>query len=97
MESRPVTAGARVDQDMVVETGLEPGKTVSRKASCASPPAARVEFDGRGRRGGGGRKRGGKKGGGEGAIRSGQLRDAPSRRQRGSAASRATDDGETAE
>lgn len=70
VESRPVTTGARVDQDMVVEAGLEPGETVVTEGQLRLAPGSRVVVrDGRG--GGGGR--GGKKGGGgEGGGKKGQ-------------------------
>jgi membrane fusion protein, multidrug efflux system len=63
VESRPVTTGARVDQDMVVDSGLEAGETVVTEGQLRLAPGSRVVVrDGRG--GGGGR--GGKKGGGGG-------------------------------
>jgi len=40
VEARPVTTGARVEQEMVVEQGLEPGETVVTKDSCALDPTA---------------------------------------------------------
>lgn len=66
VESRPVTTGARVEQDMVVQTGLEPGETVVTEGQLRLAPGSRVVVrDGRGGGGGGGgRKKGG--GGGEG-------------------------------
>jgi membrane fusion protein, multidrug efflux system len=67
VESRPVTTGARVDQDMVIQTGLEPGETVVTEGQLRLAPGSRVVVrDGRG--GGGGRKKGG---GGEGGGKKG--------------------------
>jgi membrane fusion protein, multidrug efflux system len=64
VESRPVTTGARVDQDMVILTGLEPGETVVTEGQLRLAPGSRVVV--RDGRGGGGGGRGGKKGGGTG-------------------------------
>jgi multidrug efflux system membrane fusion protein len=55
VESRDVTTGARVDQDMVIETGLEPGETVVTEGQLRLAPGSRVVLrDGRG--GGGGKR-----------------------------------------
>ncbi|MBZ5726713.1 MAG: efflux RND transporter periplasmic adaptor subunit [Acidobacteriia bacterium] len=59
VEARPVTTGARVDQDMVVESGLEPGETVVTEGQLRlAPGTTRVLVrDGRGAPSGeGGRK-----------------------------------------
>jgi multidrug efflux system membrane fusion protein len=42
VESRPVTTGARVDRDMVVEQGLEPGETVVTEGQLRLAPGSRV-------------------------------------------------------
>ena len=42
VESRPVTTGARVDQDMVVDQGLEPGETVVTEGQLRLAPGSRV-------------------------------------------------------
>ena len=42
VESRPVTTGARVDQDMVVETGLSAGETVVTEGQLRLAPGSRV-------------------------------------------------------
>jgi multidrug efflux system membrane fusion protein len=56
VESRPVVTGARVDQDMVVDQGLQPGETVVTEGQLRLAPGSRVVVrDGRGSRGGGGR------------------------------------------
>lgn len=56
VESRPVTTGARVDQDMVVDTGLAVGETVVTEGQLRLAPGSRVVVrDGRGGRGGAGR------------------------------------------
>jgi membrane fusion protein, multidrug efflux system len=55
VDSRPVTTGARVDQDMVVESGLEAGETVVTEGQLRLAPGSKVVVrDGRGggRRGG---------------------------------------------
>jgi multidrug efflux system membrane fusion protein len=57
VESRPIVVGARVDQDMVVQSGLEPGETVVTEGQLRLAPGSRIVVrDGRG--GGGGRGRG---------------------------------------
>jgi multidrug efflux system membrane fusion protein len=63
VEARPVTTGARVDQDMVVESGLETGETVVTEGQLRLAPGSRVSVrDGRG----GGREGRGGNGGGRG-------------------------------
>jgi multidrug efflux system membrane fusion protein len=60
VEMRPVTASLRVDQDMVVDTGLEPGETVVTEGQLRLAPDSRVsvrDANGRGGRGGEGRGR----------------------------------------
>jgi multidrug efflux system membrane fusion protein len=59
VESRPVTTGARVEQDMVVD-GLELGETVVTEGQLRLAPGSKVSIkDGSGRGGGGrGRSRG---------------------------------------
>ena len=64
VESRPVTVGARVDQDSVVESGLEPGETVVTEGQLRLAPGSRVVV--RDGKGGGGGRRGGNGGGGGG-------------------------------
>ena len=68
VESRPVTTGARVDSDMVIQTGLEPGETVVTEGQLRLAPGSRIVVrDGRGGGGGGqrgARGEGGQKGGG---------------------------------
>jgi multidrug efflux system membrane fusion protein len=54
VESRPVTTGARVDQDMVVDQGLEPGETVVTEGQLRLAPGSRVVVRGAGRDGRGG-------------------------------------------
>src|SRR5579872_4598481 len=69
VDSRSITTGARVDQDMVIESGLEPGETVVTEGQLRLAPGSRIAVrDGRGGGGGGGGQRGGggKRGGGEG-------------------------------
>jgi membrane fusion protein, multidrug efflux system len=69
VDSRPVTTGARVDQDMVIETGLEAGETVVTEGQLRLAPGSRVIVrDGRGgqRGGGAGEGRGGGRGDGGG-------------------------------
>ena len=66
VDSRAVTVGARVDQDMVIESGLQPGEIVVTEGQLRLAPGSRVTVrDGRGG-GGGGRGRGARQGGAEG-------------------------------
>ena len=44
VESRPVTAGMRVDEDVVVEKGLEPGETVVTEGHLRLAPGVRVQY-----------------------------------------------------
>jgi multidrug efflux system membrane fusion protein len=78
VESRPITVGARVDQDMVIESGLEPGETVVTQGQLRLAPGSRIVVrdpnGGGGREGrGGGRegKGGGRRGEGGGAGKEG--------------------------
>jgi membrane fusion protein, multidrug efflux system len=65
VESRPVKVGARVENDMVIDSGLEAGETVVTEGQLRLAPGSKVVVrDGRGGPGGG---RGGRKGeGGQG-------------------------------
>ena len=63
VEQRTVTTGERLDQDVVIQTGLQPGETVVTEGQLRLEPGSRVQLaDGRGgrqrRRTGGGRGRG---------------------------------------
>jgi multidrug efflux system membrane fusion protein len=69
-ETRNVTTGARVGQDMVIEDGLQSGETVVTEGQLRIAPGSHVAIrDGRGGGGGGrtggGKGRSGKDGGGE--------------------------------
>jgi membrane fusion protein, multidrug efflux system len=70
VESRPVKVGSRIDQDVVVESGVEVGETVVTEGQLRLAPGSRVVVrDGRGGgrgegRGGGGEGRRGEGGGG---------------------------------
>ncbi|HEV8379654.1 MAG TPA: efflux RND transporter periplasmic adaptor subunit [Tepidisphaeraceae bacterium] len=44
VESRPVTTGTRVDQDLVVEKGLKPGETVVTEGQLRLAPGIRVQI-----------------------------------------------------
>jgi len=62
VENRNVTTGARVDQDLVIESGLQPGETVVTEGQLRLAPGSKVAVrDGRGGgregKGGGGRKK----------------------------------------
>jgi multidrug efflux system membrane fusion protein len=67
VESRPVTVGARVDQDVVIESGLEAGETVVTEGQLRLAPGSTVVV--RGGRGEGRGGRGGEGRGGEGRGR----------------------------
>jgi len=72
VESRPVTVGSRVDQDMVIEAGIQSGETVVTEGQLRLAPGSRVAVrDGRG----GGRGRGAGEGGKEGGGREGGGRE----------------------
>jgi membrane fusion protein, multidrug efflux system len=61
VESRPVVTGARVEQDMVVNQGLELGEVVVTEGQLRLAPGSKVVVrDGRGGGGGGGGGRGGR-------------------------------------
>jgi multidrug efflux system membrane fusion protein len=73
VESRPVTTGARVDQDMVIDAGLQPGETVVTEGQLRLAPGSRVAVrDGRGGRGGGRGEAGGGRGSSPEAGREGK-------------------------
>lgn len=83
VESRPVTVGARVDQDVVIESGLQVGETVVREGQLRLAPGSRIAVrDGRGGggrgegRGAGGEGRGGAEGRG-GGREGGKATEAP--------------------
>ena len=57
VDARKVTVGPRVDQDLVINSGLEPGETIVTEGQLRLAPGSRVQVgDGRGK-GGGGRGR----------------------------------------
>jgi multidrug efflux system membrane fusion protein len=60
VEARPVTTGARVDEDLVIDKGVEEGETVVTEGQLRLAPGSRVQFgNGRGRgQGGDGQGRG---------------------------------------
>jgi multidrug efflux system membrane fusion protein len=58
VEARPVTIGERVDQDLVILKGLEPGETVVIDGQLRLQPGSAVTI-GEGGGGGGGRRGGG--------------------------------------
>jgi multidrug efflux system membrane fusion protein len=65
VEQRPVTVAQRVDEDVVVASGLQPGETVVTEGQLRLEPGSRIQTsDGRGadagRAGRGGRGRGGR-------------------------------------
>jgi multidrug efflux system membrane fusion protein len=63
VEARTVTTGPRVDQDLVILTGIEAGETVVTDGQLRLQPGSAVTTgSGRGGGGGGGRKGGGRKG-----------------------------------
>ncbi len=46
VESRPVVAGARVDQDLVIQRGLQPGETIVTEGHLRLAPGMRVQIRG---------------------------------------------------
>jgi multidrug efflux system membrane fusion protein len=66
VEARPVVAGVRVDQDLVIDKGLEVGETIVVEGQLRLAPGIKVQM--REGRGGGkqGDKQGDKQAGGEG-------------------------------
>lgn len=57
VEMRPVVTSTRVDQDLVVDSGLTPGETIVTEGQLRLAPNSRVQFGGgRGGRGDGGRE-----------------------------------------
>jgi len=67
VDSRTVTTGARVDKDLVILSGLEPGETVVTEGQLRLAPGSRIAVrGGRGGRGGEGRGGEGRGGGREG-------------------------------
>jgi multidrug efflux system membrane fusion protein len=77
-EMRPVTVGPRVDQDMVIEKGLEPGETVVVDGQLRLAPGSRIQARGAGD---GGPGRGGR--GAQGGDDKRSPGDAPSGDRRG--------------
>jgi multidrug efflux system membrane fusion protein len=57
VEMRPVVTGTRVDQDLVVDSGLKPGETIVTEGQLRLAPGSHVQFGG-GRGGPGGGRRG---------------------------------------
>ena len=55
VEMRPVVTSTRVDQDLVIDSGLTPGETIVTEGQLRLAPNSRVQFGGRGGDGGGGR------------------------------------------
>lgn len=52
VEMRPVVTGTRIDQDLVVDRGLQPGETIVTEGQLRLAPGSRVQFGGgRGRPG----------------------------------------------
>jgi membrane fusion protein, multidrug efflux system len=70
-EMRSVTAGTRVDQDLVIDKGLDEGETVVTEGQLRLEPGSRVAIGGPNGPGGGGGR------GGRGGRRGGATADAP--------------------
>ena len=67
-EMRPVTTGLRVDQDMVIDKGVQAGETVVTEGQLRLAPGSRVQMgSAEGRGGGVGRGSGDGKGGPQGS------------------------------
>jgi hypothetical protein len=60
VEDRPVTIGERIDQDLVVLTGLEAGETVVTQGQLRLQPGSAVNIGEGGSGGGRGKGRGAK-------------------------------------
>jgi membrane fusion protein, multidrug efflux system len=73
VEARPVIAGVRVDQDMVIDKGLAVGETIVTEGQLRLAPGIKVQMRGEGR----GDKQGDKQGGGEGRKGDGKKKDRP--------------------
>jgi membrane fusion protein, multidrug efflux system len=58
VDSRPVTVGARVDQDVVIEKGLEQGEKVVTEGTLRLVPGSRIRVGGGAPPGGGRKKKG---------------------------------------
>ena len=68
VELRPVTTGLRVDQDIVIDKGVQAGETVVTEGQLRLAPGSRVQMGGADGRGGGvGRGGGDGKGGSQGS------------------------------
>jgi len=61
VEARPVTTGVRIDQDLVILSGIRAGDTVVTEGQLRLQPGSRVQT-GEGRRGGRGGDSGGRRG-----------------------------------
>jgi multidrug efflux system membrane fusion protein len=62
VEQRPVEVGARVDQDVVIAKGLQPGETVVTEGQLRLEPGSKIQGGGKAEGGGqGGKSDGGKK------------------------------------
>jgi multidrug efflux system membrane fusion protein len=82
VEIRPVKAGQRAGDEMVVDTGLRPGETVVTEGTLRLVPGSRVQLRERGGPGGpGGQRQGGRRGpgvgSGAGAAEGGQPQGRP--------------------
>ena len=75
VEMRPVTTGIRVDQDLVIDKGLDAGETIVTEGQLRLAPGSRVQMGGPNGPGGAGRgKMGGRGKGGPGGSRQRQQR-----------------------
>ena len=70
VEMRPVTTGLRVDQDMVIDKGVQAGETVVTEGQLRLAPGSRVQMSGA--NGPGGFGGGGRDGGGDGKAPEGK-------------------------
>ena len=60
VDARPVTTGMRVDQDMVIDKGLQPGESIVTEGQLRLAPGMKVQMRQPG--GGGQQRRRGSKG-----------------------------------
>jgi multidrug efflux system membrane fusion protein len=76
VEARPVVAGVRVDQDLVIDKGLSVGETIVTEGQLRLAPGIKVQMR-EGGRGGGANKQGDEPTGGDGRKGDGKKKNRP--------------------